>query len=228
MQWYDLPRVEKVNNRLNQHDIGNSIVCNNLEFGINLYNNALTKEECTQIINSLESIASDDSIFKWVGAQVNDNQENILARNCFDIKYKREYLGTLLPENETLFNIHKTVDDKLDICLNHYESLWYLKMYYKEAFNFVKYSKDQYFKTHVDHGPFYSSTVSAVVYLNDDYDGGEIDFIRHGLVIKPKAGDIILFPSNYVYEHSSLPILNGTKYAVVIMLDYNDLNHKTH
>jgi predicted 2-oxoglutarate/Fe(II)-dependent dioxygenase YbiX len=68
--------------------------------------------------------------------------------------------------------------------------------------------------------------VSAVVYLNDDYDGGEIEFPRHNLTLKPKAGDIILFPSNFVYEHASLNISSGTKYSVVIMMDYNDLYHK--
>jgi hypothetical protein len=60
------------------------------------------------------------------------------------------------------------------------------------------------------------------------YDGGELNFVRQDLIIKPEAGDIILCPSNFVYEHASLEIKSGTKYCVVIMTDYNDLHHKDH
>jgi hypothetical protein len=50
-----------------------------------------------------------------------------------------------------------------------------------------------------------------------------------GLSIKPKAGDIAVFPSTYIYEHASQDMISGVKYAVVIMTDYNDrgdVNHK--
>jgi YVTN family beta-propeller protein len=128
---------------------------------------------------------------------------------AYDTKYDRIY-----------------VENSLDNCLRHYESLWHLQMQYKEAFNFVKYLPGKYFKIHADHGPYYSCTISAVVYLNDDYEGGEIEFVRHGITIKPEAGDIIVFPSNFVYEHASLEIFSGNKYSVVIMTDYNDMHHK--
>jgi hypothetical protein len=58
--------------------------------------------------------------------------------------------------------------------------------------------------------------------LNDDYEGGELYFPRFDLTIKPKKGDIIISPSNYIYEHASQDMINGTKYAVVVMTDYND------
>ncbi len=226
MQWYDLPREEKINYRLDPVNIGNNIIANNLDYGIHLYSNAISKEKCDFIISTLESEVEKDNTLRWQGAKVNDVEDKLTARNCFDIKYKRENLGKYQKYNQNLFDIHEIVENQLDLCLQHYESLWHLKMNYKEAFNFVKYSKDEYFKTHVDHGPYYTCTVSAVVYLNDDYDGGELDFIRHNLSIKPKAGDIAIFPSNFVYEHESKSITEGVKYSVVIMLDYNDNNHK--
>lgn len=227
MDWTTLPRLEKTNKRLDDQVIEDGIIAKNIDFGIHLYEGAIKKEDCIKIINDLENeISLGIPGIKWSGAQVNDNQDVSYVRNCVDLKYKREELGRRLPKNEVLERVHKQVDDALDKCLRHYESLWHLKMHYKEAFNFVKYLPGKYFKIHGDHGPYYACTISAVVYLNDDYDGGEIEFVRQGLVVKPKAGDIVLFPSNFVYEHASLEVRSGTKYSVVIMTDYNDLHHK--
>jgi len=229
VNWTELPRLEKTISRLEDLDIGDKVIAKNIDYGINLYKNAIKKEDCIKIINDLESeISLNIPGIKWSGAQVNGDQNVDDVRNCVDLKFKKENLGKHLPANKTLEEIHTKVENALDKCLNHYESLWHLKMHYKEAFNFVKYLPGKYFKIHGDHGPYYACTISAVVYLNDNYEGGEIEFIRQGLVVKPEAGDIVIFPSNFVYEHASLEITSGIKYSVVIMTDYNDLYHKEH
>jgi predicted 2-oxoglutarate/Fe(II)-dependent dioxygenase YbiX len=226
MNWTKLPRLEKTNKRLEDEILIDEIIAKNLDYGIYLYENAIKKEDCDKIINDLENeISKGINGIKWSGAQVNDKEDVNDVRNCLDLKFKREHLGKFLPESKALFDSHLTVDKALDKCLKHYESLWHLKMHYKEAFNFVKYLPGKYFKIHADHGPYYACTVSAVVYLNDDFEGGEIEFVRQGLVIKPKAGDIVMFPSNFVYEHASLEVRSGVKYSVVIMTDYNDMHH---
>ena len=227
MDWTTLPREERINKRLNDSIIENNITVINLDYGINLYRHAIPKDESYRIINSLESeILLGIPGINWSGSQVNYMENVNDVRNCIDLKYKKEDLGKSLPFNQALFDIHESVEKRLDICLNHYERLWNLKMHYKEAFNFVKYLPGKFFKIHGDHGPYYVCTISAVIYLNDDYEGGEIEFTRHGLVVKPEAGDIIVFPSNFVYEHSSLEVISGTKYSVVVMTDYNDMHHQ--
>jgi hypothetical protein len=227
-KWFNLPRLEQSEERLPTRKISNGIEVVNLAYGINLYKNVFTKSQGLDIISRLENTINEDNSFAWNGAQVNDKEDINDLRNCLDLKYRREHLGKFLEFNQNLFDIHKEVEDSLDACLRDYESLWHLQMNYKEAFNFVKYLPGEYFKIHGDHGPYYSCTVSAVVYLNDDYTGGEIDFTRHGIKVKPDAGDIVLFPSNFVYEHASCEVFEGIKYSVVIMTDYNDLHHKDH
>ena len=230
MDWTELPREEKTNIRLKDENILNDTIAINLDYGIILYRNAIKKDECKSIINNLEKqISLGISGIEWSGASINDQKNNDNIRNCVDLKFKKENLGEPgLPFNQTLYDIHDSVENSLDNCLKHYESKWHLKMNYKEAFNFVKYLPGKYFKIHGDHGPYYACTVSAVVYLNDDYVGGEIEFVRQELIVKPQAGDIILFPSNFVYEHASLEITSGIKYSVVIMTDYNAMHHKSH
>ena len=71
--------------------------------------------------------------------------------------------------------------------------------------------------------PYYD--LSSLFYLNDDYEGGELYFDKFNLKIKPKAGDLYLFPSTYLFSHASLPVTEGTKYSIVTMLDYLEAPH---
>jgi predicted 2-oxoglutarate/Fe(II)-dependent dioxygenase YbiX len=51
--------------------------------------------------------------------------------------------------------------------------------------------------------------------MNDNYTGGEISFPRFGITYKPKANELLMFPSNYVYNHSVAEVTAGNRYAVV-------------
>jgi predicted 2-oxoglutarate/Fe(II)-dependent dioxygenase YbiX len=62
--------------------------------------------------------------------------------------------------------------------------------------------------------------------LNEGYEGGELWFNHLDQTIKPKTGDIVVFPSTFIYSHASLPVKSGVKYSAVTMFDYNDANHK--
>lgn len=53
---------------------------------------------------------------------------------------------------------------------------------------------------------------SLVAYINDDYEGGEISFPNHNVTVKPKAGSMIMFPSQEPYIHEVKPITSGTRY----------------
>ena len=132
----------------------------------------------------------------------------------------------LTPEFEEVKKCYEDVEVNLKKCLTHYESLYNFKMDYMEAINFIRYNPGQHFAVHADHGFSYTCTLSSVMYLNDDYEGGELWFPYLNINFKPQAGDIILFPSTYIYAHSSLKVKSGVKYSAVTMFDYNDNNHK--
>jgi hypothetical protein len=136
-------------------------------------------------------------------------------------------LGPRNENNAELIDLHQEVYEKLKLCIDDYARYWGINVVYYEAFNFVKYEGEgTHFNIHADHGPAYNCTVSAVIYINDDYEGGEIRFPRlDNYTHVPKVGDIAVFPSNYIYEHASLPMKSGTKYCVVVMTDINKLGH---
>lgn len=86
---------------------------------------------------------------------------------------------------------------------------------FHEGYNMLKYSTGQEYKAHADGETITGRSVSAIIYLNDDYEGGEVEFVNFGIKIKPKAGMLLLFPSNYAYRHIAHPVTSGTKYALV-------------
>ena len=77
----------------------------------------------------------------------------------------------------------------------------------------LKYYKSGYLPEHQDQGVS-SRVLSTVGYLNDDYVGGEIYFPYVDIKIKPKAGSVIFFPSNFIYVHEVMPVTEGIRYAI--------------
>jgi len=61
--------------------------------------------------------------------------------------------------------------------------------------------------------------ITMIFYLNDDYEGGELEFTKLQITYKPKKGDIIAFPSYYEYSHRVHPIKQGTRYALVTWIE---------
>lgn len=57
--------------------------------------------------------------------------------------------------------------------------------------------------------------LSTILYLNDDFEGGNLIFPDFNLSLKPEPGLFICFPSNYNYVHGVEPVLKGTRYSIV-------------
>lgn len=192
-----------------------------------LYRSAISNPD--QLIEKLEfGLAnSNNDRFKWDLATTGDLNKNKSYRNCSDFKIDPD--KTLWEDQfgiSQIKNVCMTFKPFLLECLYDYEIRHGIKMDFMEGFNFVKYNPGEHFSAHADHGYSYNCTVSSVAYLNDDYEGGELVFDLLRIKIKPKAGDIILFPSAFPWAHSSVPVVSGTKYAVVTMFDFNERTHK--
>lgn len=49
------------------------------------------------------------------------------------------------------------------------------------------------------------------MYINDDYEGGQLGFPDVGVYLKPAAGSVVIFPATTLHE--STPVVSGTKYV---------------
>ncbi|NNE40421.1 MAG: 2OG-Fe(II) oxygenase [Marinicaulis sp.] len=57
--------------------------------------------------------------------------------------------------------------------------------------------------------------LSILVYLNGDFDGGELYFPSFDFGLKPQRGMVAAFPSDGRFVHLARPVTNGTKYTIV-------------
>jgi hypothetical protein len=60
----------------------------------------------------------------------------------------------------------------------------------------------------------WSGHCSILVYLNDEYEGGELYFPDLDFGIRPKKGMMITFPGNLYYTHGVAPVTSGTRYTL--------------
>lgn len=202
------------------------------KLGIYLYKNQLTKDldlpkRIEEVIKCNENEDLENSPFsniRWQEALVGYRESMPEYRDCFDFKVNSSFAESCKnTQFDDVYNIYSDVQTRLQKCLDDYCSNYNnIKMEFMESINFVKYEKNHHFQVHSDHGFSYICTISSVMYLNDEYEGGELYFPYLDVKIKPEYGDIVLFPSTFIYAHASLPIVSGTKYSAVTMFDYND------
>ena len=83
---------------------------------------------------------------------------------------------------------------------------------------FVRYRTGGSFSLHFD-SIARKQSITVVSYLNDNYEGGELDYPRHGISVKPKKGSTLIHPASFAYPHSVNKVTEGRKYICLTAFD---------
>lgn len=162
---------------------------------------------------------------EWSAAQVREpegNTVNTKARDTSTLgvtyygKISDDFSNFQSSFNSTLNNIFFENFDPIE---NDYKQRFGFSTFSHEPYGILKYGLGQQFVEHVDDHQDFPRRMSYVYYLNDNYTGGEIVFPRFDITFKPKANQMIVFPSNFMYRHSVSPVTEGERYAVVSWLN---------
>jgi hypothetical protein len=83
----------------------------------------------------------------------------------------------------------------------------------------LKYGDTGFFEWHYDHFAQIPRTMSCILMLNNDYEGGNLCFRNPDgsgeWEIKVKPNRMIIWPSNFLFFHTVKPVIKGTRYSVV-------------
>ena len=110
----------------------------------------------------------------------------------------------------------KELTEAFEEVVDSYCSMWDIAPITREAYRITKFEDGEFFSMHPDDSYGTPRTVSFVYYPNDDYEGGELEFVHFGIKYKPKAGQFLCFPSAYSYQHKIHAKTGGnTRYTIV-------------
>jgi len=116
---------------------------------------------------------------------------------------------------------YKPISECFDKVISKYQ-FPYLTIERKTHFRLHRYTGTGYMSEHTDnihhsHGQqFGFPHCSSLLFLNDDYMGGE--FLVANKKFKTKKGSAIIFPSNFMYPHKVKEITKGVRWSIITWL----------
>jgi len=177
-----------------------------------LVNNFIENDDLIKIQNYLKKYENDN---EFMGGK-DIRQEQIKKENLEIYEILIKYEEKIFKEIEKLFIQKYNIPVKRDAV---------------NSTHFVKWVEGMNSKLHCDcqkpdgspalAADFFKYNVSVLMYPNDDYEGGQITFPEYDLKIKPKAGDMILFPGNMAYLHTVEVITKGIRYTMPSWYTYD-------
>ena len=179
-----------------------------LDAGIMRISNHLTDQECDQIISETESFNH------WQETWTPRDRENPHGE-----KYRKCSMTKITTYSE-LKHLDNLIFDRIGQAISKYHDKHGIIVSYDEGYKVLKYTESDYYNMHYDSASFFSHRqISAIIFLNDNFNGGELEFPNQGIKIRPVKGTVLIFPSNYLYKHVVNKITDGIRYAIVTWLN---------
>ena len=160
---------------------------------------------CKQIIN-------DFSETQWIKHSFNDavTNKNTTYEDDLDVCYQGKYMDYL--------------NNKIKDCVNDYLKNVVPNPFQLQEVSTIRFNRYQVgtnMKMHHDHihtlfdGEKKGVPILSILgLLNDDFEGGDF-LMLDAKKVQLEAGDIILFPSNFLYPHAVTTVTKGTRYSFV-------------
>lgn len=202
---------------------------------VEIYEDFITEDQAQNIIKIAEDIDKDPDFevgFKDAsvgkghkGGDIRSNKTFNITEYHFTPQESRLYRESVKDGKDKYFqnisNIQDLVASKLQEYVNEYTKKYDFPIMFDEGYTLLRYQGGQEYKAHCDYAPHMPRYLSALILLNpSEYEGGGTYFVHFDENIKPEKPALVLFPSNYAYAHRAMPIISGTKYAIVTWLGH--------
>lgn len=213
----------------------------NLGGGVVVFENAIDVPQ-GEIIELLDSL-SEKSLSENYEYVKNENGEIIHAKNKSGFIYELESISKtpirIQNLNHDFFwecekNIYSCLLQYIELFPSVLQCLWW-----RTEGHALKYPTGSVLGLHCDNDVNYRywqfppvenatrAVITALVYINDSCDeagcdensfsGGEMIIPHAGVTIKPKSGNIVFMPSNYLGAHEILEVTSGCRYTYLTL-----------
>ena len=152
--------------------------------------------------------------------------DNLCSHESFDLRNKSDIL--YWKDRQCSGDIILKLDKEIYDIVNKY--ILKMKLYLEDRFKvelssnnnptIVKWNIGQEMSPHADgydlSGKKYGGqnyAISCILYLNDDFDGGELYYTNQDIEIKPVAGMCVAHPSTLCYTHGVKKITSNNRWT---------------
>lgn len=178
-----------------------------------------------KIGNSLENIIEVYNV-------LNNEDWNKISQECKSLEYNS---GSDDPDNfwykriagsdELSIELSNILKNIFIIAKTKAESYYGIKLKGKQNYNITVWRPAMSMHAHIDDADYKDYNIAALFYINEDYQGGEINFINFDKKFKPRSNSLIIFPGHDAYLHEVKTIINGHRYTSSMWFSFDgDLN----
>jgi hypothetical protein len=187
----------------------NGFVVDELVDNLLLVNNFISKDEVSEFLEI--AVAADEEAWKleYFGNLKpfclekfgRDDVENLVAEGKFEITANWEDKNLKIASHAIAQNVSKRLEKIVEESTDELELA--------DLMTFQRMQEGVELKEHYDQHTDPSISYAAIIYLNEDYFGGEIFFSNKDLEIRPKPGSLLIFPGNEEFKHGVRHVQSG-------------------
>lgn len=179
---------------------------------IEIYPNAVSHENCEEFIRYFNHLRNDTILVDsgWTDTQKGtDREDESINLSAYHFKMRLVY--------DDFMSSYLNVTDQ---CIKKYLEKYGVLSENKLMMKDVKIQRTSvgggFHKWHYEANPLeYTDRVLVTqLYLNDNFDGGETEFLYLHKRIKPEKGSVIIYPAGFTHTHRGNPPLTGEKYII--------------
>jgi hypothetical protein len=199
-----------------------NIMNNNYEInnGVGIFTNALSKEKCQQFIDFFESCKQKRLVLNRVDIEnissLHKDDSNVFINTVDELSFKDfPYNDSSL--HESLLNCYKLYATKysiLDKLCKHTITPIYRIQKTEVGGGYHMWHCEQT-------SQITSNRIAAwTIYLNDVDYGGETEFLYQAMRVPATRGTLCIFPSSYTHTHRGNPPISNVKYILTSWIEF--------
>ena len=172
---------------------------------IGVYDDVYTKDQCKELVSYIDKLEN-NSILIDEGEKTKGNIEHLTCNMSFDYDLPAwSWIGD-------------NINGNMQKCIDHYLKQFPQLGKNRFLINDFKIKKIPagcgFHNWHFEDNNIQNTNRYFVVqiYLNEEFEGGETEFLYFNIRLKPKLGRLIIFPAAFTHTHRGNPPIGGTKY----------------
>lgn len=188
----------------------------NLIDDVTVVEDFLSKEEIDYLFNIMNKLSQED----WEKEYMDnlpafcmqkfgrDDVENLVAEGKFEITQNWKDKNYNIGKDEIYRKIHDRLNSLVESANEKFEL--------SGLATIQRMQEGVELKAHTDQDTDPSIRYATIIYLNDDYKGGELFFFNKDLDLRPKPGSLVIFPGNKEFNHGVRHVQEGPiRYVIV-------------